>query len=769
MPVLVAPLRFVLLLLLASLFHPGPSAAAVTPKSREILILHSYHPGFPWTDEVMQGMQEVLANSEESINFHVEYLDTKRQPDPEYFTHVLDAILHYKLENSYFDLVLVSDNEALNFVIDHKTDLFPKTPVVFCGIEKKLPEVPGDGAVVTGVVEQPDYPALLETIVTLQPQTREVVVISSHRDLTGRLEAEMLQEAALPFAGMLEFTTWSNIPAEELAVRLRKLKDGQVVFINGPLIDGSGKLLSFAAKNRVLTANSPVAIYSPWDICLGHGIIGGQLGSPRQQGQLAAGLALQILAGNPPPPGYVLIPEKAVPVFDYQQLEKFNIPQSRLPKGSRLINGPLGFETLPAKIIGTILGGFAAALAVILFLVNNILQRRKAERRLRKSEEQYKNLNQQFQIILDGIPDGLTLISREMKVLWSNKGAGSSYFNKRLGSVPGEYCCKLLYNRAALCDNCPAIQSFQSGQAEEATITTPDNRSLEVKAFPVHDETGEVINVIMLASDITEKSRLRGEAILNSRLASLGELAAGIAHEINNPTALIILNAELVQKSCAAAAPILQEHFRRNGDFPLGALSYSEMHHELPHLFSEMLESAGRIKNIVHDLKDFARHETAGLDDGVDLNEVVQASLRLVGNTIRNATHNFSADYGEGMPVLRGSFQRIEQVVINLVVNACQSLAGKEAGVHLRTYYDSEKNVNCLRIRDEGVGIKPDILPHITEPFFTTKRDQGGTGLGLSVTARIVQDHGGTLDFHSPQGGGTTVLLALPVRPQEGA
>ena len=146
MPIVGSTIRTVLLIIMAGLALAGYANAnesSVDNKisaGKEILILHSYHPGFPWTDEVMKGMQETLDNSGASINFHVEYLDTKRQPDPEYFTHVLDAILHYKLEHRFFDLVLVSDNEALNFVVEHKQDLFASTPIVFCGAEKDLPQ-----------------------------------------------------------------------------------------------------------------------------------------------------------------------------------------------------------------------------------------------------------------------------------------------------------------------------------------------------------------------------------------------------------------------------------------------------------------------------------------------------------------------------------------------------------------------------------------------------------------------------------------------------
>lgn len=102
MRVIITTIKMAVLLMLACLLSAGHVYAEGTPEGRDILILHSYHPGFPWTDEVMKGMQEVLDNSDETITFHVEYLDTKRQPDPEYFTHVLDAIMHYKLEHRFF-------------------------------------------------------------------------------------------------------------------------------------------------------------------------------------------------------------------------------------------------------------------------------------------------------------------------------------------------------------------------------------------------------------------------------------------------------------------------------------------------------------------------------------------------------------------------------------------------------------------------------------------------------------------------------------------
>lgn len=277
-----------------------------------------------------------------------------------------------------------------------------------------------------------------------------------------------------------------------------------------------------------------------------------------------------------------------------------------------------------------------------------------------------------------------------------------------------------------------------------------------------------------LQKEVAERQRAMDELKVQQRqliqadkMTSLGILVSGVAHEVNNPTGLILLNLPHLQKSWDDAEPVLEEHYRRNGDFRLGWLQYSRMRNEIPQMFAEMHEGARRIKRIVEDLKDFARRDDADLSASVDLNEVVAAALRLVDNSIRKATSRFAVDYGAAMPCFRGNHQRIEQVVVNLVLNACQALPDSESGIFLRSWYDAERRLVMLEVRDEGVGIAPEQLPHLTDPFFTTKRETGGTGLGLSVSAGIVKEHGGTLAFSSAVGAGMTVTLSLPACPEK--
>jgi polar amino acid transport system substrate-binding protein len=261
-----------------------------------------------------------------------------------------------------------------------------------------------------------------------------------------------------------------------------------------------------------------------------------------------------------------------------------------------------------------------------------------------------------------------------------------------------------------------------------------------------------------------EELQVRQKQLLHAdKMTSLGILVSGVAHEINNPNGLIQLNLPLLQKAYLDAAAILDEHFERQGDFKLGWLDYSRMREEIPHLMQEMLDGSTRIKRIVEDLKDFARRNDAGLDDAVDLNTVVGSALRLVKNTIDKSTKRFRVDYAAGLPPFRGNGHRIEQVVVNLVLNACQALTAADQEIALRIWHEKQLEQVVLEVRDRGCGIDARTLEHITDPFFTTRRETGGTGLGLSVSDGIVKDHLGRLEFTSAEGKGMRVRLYLPV------
>lgn len=280
--------------------------------------------------------------------------------------------------------------------------------------------------------------------------------------------------------------------------------------------------------------------------------------------------------------------------------------------------------------------------------------------------------------------------------------------------------------------------------------------------------TAELTREVAERRHAEEELRDRQQQLVQAdKMAALGVLVSGVAHEINNPTGLILLDLPVLKRAHRDTAAILEERYRETGDFLLGGVPYSEMREEIPRMLDEMLEGAQRIKRIVSDLKDFARRDDAGGQVPTDVNEVVRTALRLVEPTLRKATNRCRVDLAEDLPPIWGNAQRIEQVVVNLVLNACQALPDPERGISVSTRYNRTTGNAVLVVRDEGIGITPEHLSRLTDPFFTTKRESGGTGLGLSVSAGIVKEHGGRLDFDSTPGSGTTVTLALPTIGKE--
>jgi len=264
------------------------------------------------------------------------------------------------------------------------------------------------------------------------------------------------------------------------------------------------------------------------------------------------------------------------------------------------------------------------------------------------------------------------------------------------------------------------------------------------------------------------KKQLEAQLFQAMKMSALGTLVSGVAHEINNPANFISLNTPLLLRLWHGVLPTLDAHAAAHSDFAVGTMAWSEVRALVPQCHDGIQEGVRRIKRIVTDLKDFAREDTPGFADTVDLNAVVATAVRLVEHTVRKWTHTLRLELGDGLPALSGSHQRLEQVVINLLINACHALPRHDCAIRVRTRYDTAALAVVLEVEDEGIGIPTEVLQRITEPFFTTKRDIGGTGLGLSVSAAIIAEHGGTMTFVSQVGSGTTARITLPVERQPG-
>ncbi len=395
-------------------------------------------------------------------------------------------------------------------------------------------------------------------------------------------------------------------------------------------------------------------------------------------------------------------------------------------------------------------------------LDNQMAEMASIESNLRKSEEYSRNLSREYQVVLDGISESLVVINQERNIVWSNRQASEEFFSEidrrppdGEGAPAAESAYYLGFEQVDLC--------FETGEKSEEIVRGRDDRYYRVKVFPLLDDTGKVGRVLRVTSNITEQYRLREESERSSRLASLGELSAGVAHEINNPNSLVIINAPIVRDVFEDILPILEEHFEQNGDFQLGGLRFHRMKYDLPLMLKEMHEGGMRIQRIVNDLKNFVRKGEAVDTERVQLNDAAEAAARLTRNLIGKMTDAFTLDLAPNLPGVDGNLVQFEQVVVNLIQNACHALTDRRKGLAVTTRLSGNGRSVELVVRDEGCGIAPEHLKRVTDPFFTTRRKEGGTGLGLSVSKRIVSEHGGSMNISSTQDKGTTVTVSFPV------
>jgi|GEM_PF-1149766 len=413
--------------------------------------------------------------------------------------------------------------------------------------------------------------------------------------------------------------------------------------------------------------------------------------------------------------------------------------------------------------------------------IEDISKRKQAEEALRESE-------QRLAAIIDFLPDAMFAIDTKGKVIAWNRAM------QELTGIPAQdiigkdhrSIAPALYGEERLLLIDLLFMSDAEIETRYAWVRRFKNHIVAEGEIPnayggrgayawgiagfLYDSTGAVAGAIETIRDISERIRYEQEIkaaqerlMQADKLAALGTLVAGVAHEINNPNNFIMLNTPLVQGIWNSVLPILDAYCREQGDFKVSGMPFSKVRESVPTLLEGILEGARRINHIVKELKEFARPDEASMNQQVVINDVLAKAIDLTNPVIKKATNSFSVTYAENLPCIRGNAQQLEQVFVNLLLNACQALPDTSRSIQVATAGDAD-NVS-ITFQDEGVGIPEDELQQIMNPFFTTKRSTGGTGLGLAISYKIIQQHGGSIEVTSTPGKGSRFTVVLPLRP----
>lgn len=365
----------------------------------------------------------------------------------------------------------------------------------------------------------------------------------------------------------------------------------------------------------------------------------------------------------------------------------------------------------------------------------------------KETEETLKNLNNQFTALLNALPDRITLISPEWKLLWANDFS-LKYLNKEKENVVGRLCYEVWHNRTEPCKICAVRESFQSGNPAMIHLTTPDKKFWEVRAFPLKDNKGIVNGVISISRDITEQKKLEEHLRQSQKMEAVGQLAGGIAHDFNNILTAMVVYGGLIQMKTKEDDP-------------------------LRHYANLILSLSEKATKLTQGLLAFSRKQIMNMQP-VNINELIKNFEKILSRLLREDIE-LKTFLSNDILVSEVDPAQIEHVLMNLATNASDAMPNggiltistdlvdidaEYAQVH---GYGKPGRYILISVEDTGIGMDEYTRERIFEPFFTTKDMGRGTGLGLSIVYGTIKQHNGYINVYSEPNSGTTFKIYLPV------
>jgi PAS domain S-box-containing protein len=391
-------------------------------------------------------------------------------------------------------------------------------------------------------------------------------------------------------------------------------------------------------------------------------------------------------------------------------------------------------------------------------LKTEIRERRRAEARLREQQEM-------LQAVFDGISDPLILIDRDLKVLMVNSAATRYYRVAGTEALKGLTCREMMRHHPEACKVCQVPGSVGQGHTvtfERKGLVDP-TRQEQVVIYPVADhKIGTGLSVIRI-NDITESRLMERQIIQSEKMASLGMLVSSIAHELNNPNSFIAFNVPILREYFNELLPIVDRHAAATPDFEVLRLPYPQFRQDVFKLLDNLTHGSQRIDAFIGNLREFARTQPDTAMKWMDLKAVVNRALAMCSSKIRKTVRNLEVELPPGNPEIYFNPGALEQILINLLVNAAQASDKEDSRIRLTAARTAAPSARWqITVADNGCGMDEKTRAKIFEPFFSTKHNEGGTGLGLYVCRRLLRDMGGMIAVESQPGLGSTFTVTLP-------
>lgn len=789
------PFRFLLVLLLLAALQVVPlRAQPLVPGARpQILLLHSYHQGLPWTDSVHQGFLEGLGARAQSSVLFVEYLDALRFPLQQAGA---EADFVERLVQRYrgrdIDVLVATDDAALRLLLAHRARIAPGKPLLFAGANNLRAQQLQGQENLAGVAETPDFAANLALMQRLHPQARKLLVVgdatSTFQSNLASLEAINAQQSR-PF----RIEVLANERMDASVTALRQRASDQLVFLMGRPLDARGSLVSGPQVAALVHQAVALPIYSAWSFYLGHGIVGGQLVSGDQQGRAVAELTAALMDGKPVSALPRVVQSPNLYAFDYRELDRWGVDVSQLPPGAQVLHRPPSLaEKHPQLFVASIaLLLILAALLVIqgVYGRRNRVLSRALERELtllealmgavplpmffKDSAMQYQRVNDTFlrflgktreqllsQTVEAVAPSAQAEVFRSKDVELMARG-GMQVYETQITAGDGSVH-DVVFHKATvrLADgSCEGIVGAMLDVTELRRVERDLrdlNQELEAR---VAQRTHELVRANgELQKAVDSLSLAQDELVRSERMSSLGSMVAGVAHELNTPIGNSLTVATSLQHAMVQLADEVRQGsvrrsaldaFLRDGESATGILA----------------RSLERAATLVANFKEVAVDQTSDRRRSFALRGMVEEIVATFATGHRDRVPQVVVDVAPEL-MLESYPGALGQILLNLLDNARTHAFSDSAPGEVRiAAMASGAGKIQINVSDNGKGISAEDLARIFEPFFTTRLGQGGSGLGLFVVYRLAtQVLGGRIRASSQPGQGTMLVLEIPTQ-----
>ncbi len=792
--------------------------------AKKALLLNSYSYDQKWTRSITEAVSKSFDDA--GISLVVEFMDTKRHSSPEHYSNLL-KIYQRKFANTEFDVVLTSDDNAVNFALKNRNTLFPDAPIVFCGVNNiELPER-ADFVNITGALEVPGSIDMIELLLKLHPSLKHLYVINESTTSTGQSNHDVINKNLQKYSDQFDSIWLVGLSDSELVEELSGLGEDSAVLLLSYFPDNKGQTFKLCDGAAFVSQVCDRPIYSMWDYFLGEGIVGGMLTSGKYQGLAAAGMALRIINGEALESIPVIADTANHYMFDYDQLKRFEIELKSLPADSVIINQPsniLRQYQLQLTVAGVVI---ALLVVICIALAVNVRARKKAENDLANSnldlEEVVNVRNMELELLRDAeaavsesearfrslfdssplslweqdlsglIPlfdeankrgsddlyiyfnsnhDELIRCITDIRIINVNKasvelfGADTpEHLIQNLGKIFGQQTWSLFAGEMA------ALARGAHSFFQEGRVKTFSGEDLDI-LFYVQVVCGyeeSLKKVLITCVDITEKKKFEETIVQTEKMISVGGLAAGMAHEVNNPLAGILQGAQNLRRRFSLDLPANVSAAKDIGVPLENIIAYIESRNIFKTL-DGISASGERAAQVVRNMLNFSR-QSGSSACSCDMNALIDSALELA-----SSDYDLKSNYDfkkieivkEYDPQAKFSWcvpSELEQVFLNLFKNAAQAMADiPDYRGRLTLCTRVQNDYVIIEVGDNGPGLNEDLRKRVFEPFFTTKSPEMGSGLGLSVSYFIItQNHGGSFSVNTCPGSGACFTIKLPL------